>query len=419
MNKAFSFLLVLPAALILCCSGLENPFDSKSQNFVSDTTLVRIMREYDSTLIDTSIVYDTIVHIDTIILDSFRIVTQTRYDTSFAVDTLHFWDTLYHYDTLVHLDTSHIIDTFHILDTVRYFDTVHVKDTLHFYDTTTRYDTLTYRDTLTFIDTSHFLDTIHFLDTLYHYDTLVHRDTVIDTVRFYRTQPFIYLVELPDSSVFTTFGYGATHNLAAKAAGIDPSIIQGYSYMPYYGTVWNNVASPWVITSTTTNTTSPILYTLRVTTDSGFFANTYTIRCDPGSVLSGSKPSFKEVRVRTNTGVPASFDRTYSGYIPACTLWTDSAPFTPSADVIDYVHILMRFNLAGCDKFDIYASLNGSYNFVPDNLYDGLSWAEVELEHFPVPIGNSIVTANCRCVDPDTSQWSGWTSLFFIVRDGR
>lgn len=407
MNKVFPVLLALPLALILCCSGLENPFDSKSPNYLSDTTLVRIMQQYDSTFIDTAIVFDTIVHIDTVIYDTFRIVNQIHYDTSYVLDTL--------IDTIHHRDTTIFIDTVIHYDSIGYIDTLHIRDTVHFRDTVTHYDTLIHQDTLTFRDTTHFRDTIHFRDTLYHYDTLVHRDTVIDTVRFYRTQPFIYLVKLPDSSVFNTFNYGSTYSLAIKAAGINPAIIQSFSFMPEGGAVWNALTPPW---SRTYNTTSTVFYTLRVTTDSGSFANSYTLRCDPASAIRGSKPVFKQVQIRTLTGAPGSFDRTFNGYAPVCTLWTDSAPFSPSPAIIDYINILMQFDLPGCSKYDISTSRNGTYGFDPYGLYDGTG-GELELEHTDVPIGTSIVTANCHCVTPDTSQWSGWTSFVFIIRDGR
>jgi hypothetical protein len=426
-------------ALVLCCSGLENPFDSKSPNYVSDTTLVRIMQQYDSTFVDTSIVFDTVIHVDTVIRDSIRIVPQFHYDTTYELDTiidtvhhrdttifidtvihydsvgyidtlhirdtLHFRDTVFHYDTLIHVDSTHFLDSIH------YRDTTHFRDTIHFKDTTTHYDTLVHRDTLTFRDSTHFRDTIHFRDTLFHYDTLVHRDTIIDTVRFYRTQPFIYLVSLPDSSIFNTFNYGASYSLAVKCAGINPAIISGYSFKPDGGNVWNGISLPWALTF---NTISPVFYTLRVTTDSGIFANSYALRCNPTSAIRGSKPVLGEVLISTLYG----FQRTFSDYAPVCTLWTDSAVFTPFPDRVEAISILPEFSVTGGTSFDYYISKTGSYNTASCEFIQGAP-ASYETALEGVAPGTHLMTCCCRSVAPDTSLWSIWSTFVFVVRDGR
>jgi hypothetical protein len=481
MSKFFQVLLVLPIALILCCSGLENPFDSKSPNYLSDTTLVRIMQHYDSTFIDTSIVFDTIFHVDTVIRDSIRIINKYHYDTTSVLDTviytdhhrdttifidtvihydsigyidtlriretLHFWDTLYHYDTLVHIDTTHFRDTTFLIDTVIHYDSVgyidtlrirvwdtlyhydtlvhidtsHFRDSVHFRDTIHFHDTTHFKDTIHFRDTTHYKDTIHFRDTLYHYDTVVTHTTVIDTIKFYRTTPFIYLIKLPDSLVFNTFNYGATYSLSIKAAGINPSIIRSYSFMPEGSSIWTSITLPW---SRTYNTASPVVYTLRIATDSGTFANSYTLRCNPSSSIRGTTPTFQSVRFRTLTGAPGSFDKKYNSYVPVCTLWTDSAPFSVYPDRVGYLNSFFSFGLPGLSGFDtpvfdFYISPTGSYDTTKCDFYDQRSYGELEYERTDMYPGTNIMSVICRSTSPDTSLWSTWLTMVFIVRDGR
>jgi hypothetical protein len=438
MNKLF-LIAVFLFGLLLSCGGLNNPFDENSPNYVSDTTLVRVLHSYDSTFIDTSVFFDTVVHVYNLFHDSVRIVSQVHFDTSFVIDTLidsllfrdtvffldtiiyydsvgyidtlhlrdtlFFWDSLFHYDSLVHIDSSHFRDTLHLRDTVVFADTVHFRDTIHFRDTLCLYDTLLHLDTL------FFLDTTHFRDTLCLYDTLVHLVTVIDTIRFYRTQPFIYLIKLPDSSIFNTFNYGVAYNLLFKAAGINPAIIHGYSFKAEGGAVWNSVTLPW---SRTFSTTSPVFYTLRIDTDSGAFANSYTLRCDPTSAIRGSRPAMSQVLISTLRG----YQRTFSGYAPVCTLWTDSAIFTPFPDRIETVSITPEFSISGGTVFDYYISKTGSYDTASCDFNPGAS-AQSETTLDGITPGTHLMTCLCRSVSPDTSLWSTWTTFVFVVRDGR
>jgi len=433
MSKIY-LLLSLSFSIILNCSGLQNPFDSKSSNYVSDSTLVHILHDYDSTFMDTSVVFDTIVHVDTIVRDSFHIINKIHYDTTnildTLIDTIHhrdttvFIDTVIHYDSIGFIDTLHIRDTLHFMDTLYHYDTivhidtthfkdtVHIRDTIHFYDTITHYDTLIHRDTSTSIDTIHFRDTINFRDTLYHYDTLIHRDTVIDTIRFYRTQPFIYLVNFSDSSIFNTFNYGSSYNLAIKAAGIDPKIIRSYSFMPGGGTFWSDVTNPW---TRTFSTTSPVVYTLRITTDSGSFANPYTLLCSSSSAIKYSSPVFYSVKVSAS-----SFEKNFYSYVPVCTLWTDSTPFTEYPDRIGLLDCIVDFRFSSGKNFDFYTSKNGSYDTTKDcEFHSGYSNHEIEIQCDDIYPGVKTLTAMCRAVSPDTSLWSSWVSMVFIVRDGR
>ncbi|HEX2955564.1 MAG TPA: hypothetical protein VHO70_01960 [Chitinispirillaceae bacterium] len=392
MNKLFLLILLHSFSLFICCSELSNPFDSESSNYISDSALIDKLHQYDSTFLTKSFFYDTIIHIDTVFHDSISI-TNT-----------------FHIDTVLYNDTN-LISVTHI-DTTTFFDTIFYNDSTFYIDTNTFYDTIFFQETLSFFDTTFYKDTFHFQDTFYHYDTVINYDTTVDTVRFFRTNPFLFLIDLADSSVFSIFNYGSSYNLAIKAAGVDPSIIRSYSILEPVETFLIPRVPPW---SKTYNATSPVRYTLSITTDSGTFSNYYSVHCKPSSLLRGSAPVFDFFRISTFTG----YDKTYHGFAPVCTLWTDSSFYTEYPDRIGYLYLDICYSLPGASQFLFYSSADGSYDInhcTPDGP-GGNPELEYELEDlYP---GTTIVTSVCRSVAPDTSLFSSWLTIFLVVLDGR
>jgi hypothetical protein len=390
MNKLF-FIPFLFSVLFLFCMELSNPFDLKSSNHLSDTTLNHILNSYDSTFIDTSFVFDTIIHVDTTIhvRDSIQVIHQIHYDTTYVLNTLN--DTVHH----------------------NFNDTNHFSDTLCFNDT--------FQITISFIDTTHYTDTVHIQlsDTLYHYDTLVYRDTVIDTIKFYDTKPFLYLINLADSSVLSTYDFKKSYRIAVKAAGVNPMLVKSFLIEEPYG-LFNFIPRipPW---SLTFDTTISISYNLKMVTTYGSFSNSYTIYCNPYSINPGSIPVFQRVILDTRSGENCFF-KTYENTVPVCTLWTDSSTFGSSPDYIDCLYISSYFapSIGSASAFDYmitYTSDNGSRVSGSDrkNCPAGKG---IEFPFHEVQLGTNEFTIRCRTVAPDTSLWSLKLSMVFVVLDG-
>lgn len=474
MNKLFFIMLV--TLLSIGCSKLDNPFDEKAQNFVSSQALSNLIKSSDSTFIDTQVITKTIIKFDTVIHDSIRITQKTIidtvihidtissihtdttvftqvivhdsivllptllfdtisvFDTSLILDSIHFLDTITLVDTTVITDTTHLFDTLHVSDTTHFLDTIHFKDTIHYLDTVVFIDTMHFsdtvhfkdttifkdtlhfkdtthlfiRDTIRVFDTTHVKDTIHFRDTIIHVDTLIHRDTVVDTVYYFKHNPFMYLITVPDSLQFCKGNWGQNYKVRIKAAGINPSLIKGYSARyAYTGWNWFSADTGWLHSF---KFQSGDLLDLRILTDSGTFACKYGVAVEANSLIKFIQPKF--VFNITSVGCDG-YSKKIFDYSPLLEFWCDSFPFSSKKDTIEiitfeYVFVVDR----SVTKYQQLYSTTGSYDPAKcETTYNNAMYQEFN----NVKPGSYAYTAKVRVVAPDTSLWSDWLTIPYIV----
>jgi hypothetical protein len=406
-----------------------------SSTYIDTSFYIDTVTRYD-TLFDTVAIYDSIGYIDTVTYYDTVTTLDTLLDTVTVYDSVGYIDTLHVFDTTVHVDTTFdtvtVHDTATHIDTVVFadttFDTVTTFDTLVVYDTTvvldTTFDTLTVFDTLTTLDT--LFDTVAVFDTTFDtitvpdtvwtfdtitvydttrvtvYDTVIVLDTLIDTIFHYNTDPFIYWVTLPDSNPFTSFVSGSTYTVGWAIKGINPALVQSYSYKSLVSG-WNNPSEPFTRTFTGPDAA---FYYLRAVTDSGTFANYWTVGCNPASL--SAPPTLDDVLFyRVDC---ASTWLNVSSLSP-CTLHTAGQNDFCFGFEIQWDYVLGK-------TYEHLFSSSGDYSLTQtptgETGSDCLAGEEVCLG--PVSDGQHLfVNFTSRYVAPDTSSWAPWVTICVIV----
>jgi hypothetical protein len=382
---------------MLSCKSLDNPYDSESSNFVSDSTLVSYVTR---TFIDTTIFIDTVVHIDTV----YYVDSSVHIDTSFYIDTAFFYDTLFDsipvFDTIVVFDTLTVNDTTHVLDTQTVFDTT--IQYLDVYDTTFYYDTIRVFDTVTVFDTS----TVFINDTTFLYDTL------IDTIYYYGIDPIIQLISLPDSSALSSYVPDSQYQLTYRVAGISPAIINSVSYRTCGGAcIWQNVAPPWT-QSFSGNSSS---FYIKLETDSGTFIDSFSLY----NQYQQPVPS----RLDIDAG-PYSYSRNSSAGFPTCTLYTQDAAYGSggSNTVLTTIIFYVSSSHPSCGSgsyWEFYWSWNNNYSTSADHIACGdvlFTDPALELSEIDLSLGLKTLNVKARCcLSP---SWSVWNVINILVLAG-
>jgi len=84
-------------------------------------------------------------------------------------------------------------------------------------------------------------------------------------------------------------------------------------------------------------------------------------------------------------------------------------------DFVRYIFIEKNYIIPNCNRFDIIQSLNFNENLpIYSGAYNNgrIAWEFEELH-----IGDYNFSTNARCTAPDTSQWSGWKTIYLQVVD--
>jgi hypothetical protein len=84
-------------------------------------------------------------------------------------------------------------------------------------------------------------------------------------------------------------------------------------------------------------------------------------------------------------------------------------------DFVRYIFIEKRYIMPDCNKFDIIQTLNFDDNLP---IYSGAyNNGRIAWEFEELPMGDYNFSTNARCTSPDTSQWSGWKTIYLQVVD--
>jgi hypothetical protein len=383
VNKHLFFLTISLLFLLLSCDSLNNPYDSKSDNYVSDSTLVSYVTR---TIIDTTVFIHTIIRVDTILY----------VDSCFHVDTSFYIDTLFHYDTL--------FDTIPLYDSIGYIDTLTINDTTHILDTQTLFDT-----THLYFD---IYDTIPYYDTVFQFDTTFLFDTLIDTVLYYGIDPFIRLVSYPDSATLSSYVPDSQYQLTYRVTGIDPAIINSVSYRTCGGAcVWQNVNPPW--TRTFSGQSSD--FYIKLFTDSGVFVDSFS--------LFNRYQQPVPHRLDINAG-PYSYSRTASAGFSTCTLYTQDANYgsNGSNTVLSSIFFYVESPHPSCGSgsyWEFYWSWNNNYSTSADHIACGdvlFTDPSLAIEDIDLSTGLKTLNIKARCCASPT--WSVWHVINILVLAG-